>query len=662
MFKNLKIAPKLLLLLIIPIIGMAFFAVQVMLNNLSTLSNMRTTQALVAVSVASGNLIHELQKERGLSAGFLASKGAKNGEELQKQRQMSDGMLSKMQETLAAQAGKTETIKKALDTVAEKAGKLKETRSAIDSQTIDAKNALGYYTGLISNCLEIGFAVVGKAGEPEISLAAFGYVAFQGAKESTGQLRATINGILTADSCDLATTQRISRIAASEQNRMSNFDRYADQSIVRDYKEIAQKEAAFQKTAELLQTVLDKGVGNGFGIPAETWFSTITAKINQQKTIEDKLAASLIKLSETKAFAAKRDVTLSVLLTTILAAVTILFGLVIMRSITNPLQSLVLMLKDIAEGEGDLTKRLPEGSKDETGEVAYWFNRFINNIHSLISQASTTTVQVATASNQLHSTAEQIATAAEEVACQSATVATASEEMSATSNDISRNCTLASDVANRASEMAHGGATVVQETISGMQNIAEKVRESAHTVESLGARSDQIGAIVGTIEDIADQTNLLALNAAIEAARAGEMGRGFAVVADEVRALAERTTRATREIGEMIKAIQQETGGAVASMEQGVKEVEKGMDSSRRSGEALQQILEGINEVTMQVHQIATAAEEQTATTGEISSNIHQITDVVQQTANGAHQTAGAASELSGLAQNLEKLVGRFKL
>ena len=662
MFKNLKIAPKLLLLLIIPIIGMAFFAVQLMMNNLSTLSNMRTTQALVAVSVASGNLIHELQKERGLSSGFLASKGAKNGDELQKQRLVSDGMLHKMQETIAAQTGKTEAIKKALDAVAEKTSKLKETRSAIDSQTIDAKSALGYYTALISNCLEIGFAVVGKAGEPEISLAAFGYVAFQGAKESTGQLRAMINGILTADSCDLATTQRISRIAASEQNRMSNFDRYADQAIVRDYKEIAQKETAFQKTAEMLQTVLDKGVGNGFGIPAETWFSTISAKINQQKAIEDKLAANLIKLSETKAFAAKRNLTLSVLLTTVLTAVTILFGLVIMRSITSPLQSLVLMLKDIAEGEGDLTKRLPEGSRDETGEVAYWFNRFINNIHSLISQASTTTVQVATASNQLHSTAEQIATAAEEVACQSATVATASEEMSATSNDISRNCTLASDVANRASEMAHGGATVVQETISGMQNIADKVRESAHTVESLGARSDQIGAIVGTIEDIADQTNLLALNAAIEAARAGEMGRGFAVVADEVRALAERTTRATREIGEMIKAIQQETGGAVASMEQGVKEVEKGMDSSRRSGEALQQILEGINEVTMQVHQIATAAEEQTATTGEISSNIHQITDVVQQTANGAHQTAGAASELSGLAQNLEKLVGRFKL
>jgi methyl-accepting chemotaxis protein len=217
-------------------------------------------------------------------------------------------------------------------------------------------------------------------------------------------------------------------------------------------------------------------------------------------------------------------------------------------------------------------------------------------------------------------------------------------------------------VANQASQNAHNGAAVVQETIVGMQMIADKVRESAHTVEALGARSNQIGAIVGTIEDIADQTNLLALNAAIEAARAGEQGRGFAVVADEVRALAERTTRATREIGEMIKAIQSETSGAVLSMEQGVREVEKGMDSSRRSGDALEQILEGINEVTMQVHQIATAAEEQTAVTGEISVNIHQITDVVHQTANGAHETADAAAALAQLAKDLEVLVGRFKL
>jgi methyl-accepting chemotaxis protein/hemerythrin len=181
-------------------------------------------------------------------------------------------------------------------------------------------------------------------------------------------------------------------------------------------------------------------------------------------------------------------------------------------------------------------------------------------------------------------------------------------------------------------------------------------------VEALGRRSDEIGAIVGTIEDIADQTNLLALNAAIEAARAGEQGRGFAVVADEVRALAERTTKATREIGLMIKAIQQETRSAVTAMEEGVSEVEQGTGEAARSGEALRKIQDEINDLHLQVQQIATAAEEQTATTNDISSNIHGITEVAQDTVEGARKTSAAAGHLSRLSADLERLVGQFKL
>lgn len=158
------------------------------------------------------------------------------------------------------------------------------------------------------------------------------------------------------------------------------------------------------------------------------------------------------------------------------------------------------------------------------------------------------------------------------------------------------------------------GSEVVSNTVKVMGNIAQRVHETARTVESLGARSDQIGGIINTIQDIADQTNLLALNAAIEAARAGEQGRGFAVVADEVRALAERTTKATKEIGDMIKAIQGETKKAVSAMEAGVNEVELGTTEAAKSGESLQKIVEQINAVSMQVNQVATAAEEQTAT------------------------------------------------
>jgi methyl-accepting chemotaxis protein len=202
----------------------------------------------------------------------------------------------------------------------------------------------------------------------------------------------------------------------------------------------------------------------------------------------------------------------------------------------------------------------------------------------------------------------------------------------------------------------------VDKTVAVMGQIAVNVQASAKTVESLGARSDQIGAIIGTIEDIADQTNLLALNAAIEAARAGEQGRGFAVVADEVRALAERTTRATKEIGEMISSIQKETKGAVAAMGLGVRQVEAGTAEAARSGEALREILEQVNDVVMQVNQIATAAEEQTATTSEISTNMLQITEVVQQTSRGANESAQAAAQLSGNAEELQQLVRKFKL
>jgi methyl-accepting chemotaxis protein len=357
------------------------------------------------------------------------------------------------------------------------------------------------------------------------------------------------------------------------------------------------------------------------------------------------------------------NIQMTILIIAIIAFITaMLLATIIIRSITRPLAVFLERTTDIAQGEGDLTKRLDASGSDEIAQVSKMFNLFIDKLHGIISHISSTSSQVASAAIQLNSTAEQIATGAEEVATQAGTVATAGEEMSATSGDIAQNCQKAAEGAQRASQSAGNGGLVVERTVIVMGQIAQKVQETAKTVESLGQRSDQIGAIIGTIEDIADQTNLLALNAAIEAARAGEQGRGFAVVADEVRALAERTTRATKEIGEMIKAIQRETKGAVAAMEQGVQQVETGTEEAAKSGQALLEILEQINDVATQVHQIATAAEEQTATTSEISSNMHQITEVVHQTSRGAHESATAAAQLSGNAEELQRLVRQFKL
>ncbi len=326
-------------------------------------------------------------------------------------------------------------------------------------------------------------------------------------------------------------------------------------------------------------------------------------------------------------------------------------------------RQLLLIIEEIScLATGDLSRTFASHGTDEIAQVNGMVNTLIESLRRIIVNISDAAARVSTESVQLAAISVQMARGAEEVADESGTIATAGEEMAATSGDIARNCQLAAEGAQRTSQAASDGSGVVAKTVLVMGQIADRVQESSQTVESLGARSDQIGAIIGTIEDIADQTNLLALNAAIEAARAGEQGRGFAVVADEVRALAERTTRATREIGEMIKNIQSETQGAVAVMVQGGRQVEAGKQEAARSGDALQTILAFVNEVAMQVSQIATAAEQQTATTDEISRKMYHITEVIHQTAAGASHSAHSAEQLRSSADELQAVVRQFRL
>jgi len=330
------------------------------------------------------------------------------------------------------------------------------------------------------------------------------------------------------------------------------------------------------------------------------------------------------------------------------------------RMITAPIHQCVVVAERIATG--DLTVEINAEGKNEMALLMRAMQHMTDSLKKTMATLSTASQGVASAATELRATAGQMADGADEVVSQASSVATAGEQMAATAGDIAQNCHLTANSAEQANKAAVEGFRVVENSVAVMGAIANRVKSASQSVDGLGSRSEQIGEIIGTIEDIADQTNLLALNAAIEAARAGDQGRGFAVVADEVRALAERTAKATREIGVMIKTIQAETRGAVTVMEEGVREVEKGTAEAAKSGQALQAILEQINSVTQQANQIATAAEEQTATTSEISSNMQGITSIVQRSAAGAVETANSASQLSHLALELQQIVGQYRV
>ena len=406
--------------------------------------------------------------------------------------------------------------------------------------------------------------------------------------------------------------------------------------------------------------------------------------------------------SSTESSAADRIASGTIILLSI-AGVTLLtlivLGILITRQIVGPIRSLNKVATDVALG--DVNVSIDVESSDEIGTLAESFRQLIDyikalataaeriasndltvqvtpksekdvlgnsfksmvaNLSGVIRQLTDNSTQLVSAATEIASSSEQMARGSQEQTGQTSQVSSAVEEMTATIVESSKNASEAAGQAKEAANAARAGNQVVSQTIEGMNRIAQVVQESANTVQELAKSSDKIGEIIGVIDDIADQTNLLALNAAIEAARAGEQGRGFAVVADEVRKLAERTGKATKEITDMIKGIQNDTKGAVTSMEQGINEVQQGRELADKAGESLTAIAGFAQKVMDMVQQIATAAEEQSAASEQIARSVEGIARVTKENATGVEQSAAAAEQLNRQAEGLQQIVSRFRV
>ena len=332
------------------------------------------------------------------------------------------------------------------------------------------------------------------------------------------------------------------------------------------------------------------------------------------------------------------------------------------HGIARPLRQMVAMLDDIAQGEGDLTRRLTSDRADELGSIAKGFNTFLAKLQAMISQVVTSVQSVSDSSEHTADIAIRTNQGVHKQMVEIDQVATAVHEMTATAQDVARNATQAAQAASHADQAASQGMQIVRDTSSAIGALAEEIGRAVGVVQTLAKDSENINAILIAIRGIAEQTNLLALNAAIEAARAGEQGRGFAVVADEVRNLAQKTQQATEEIQSMIQQLQQGTREVVRVMEDSQHKTDQSVEHAAKAAQALETITQAVSVINDMNTQIASAAEEQSAVAEDINRNVTNIGMVANQVAGGADEASQASAELTKLAEQQRRLVNQFKV
>jgi methyl-accepting chemotaxis protein len=335
---------------------------------------------------------------------------------------------------------------------------------------------------------------------------------------------------------------------------------------------------------------------------------------------------------------------------------------VLQYKVILPLDRLAGRMRDIAEGDGDLTGRVEVHGHDELDEVGRWFNVFIERIEQIVLRVTGNARALGEAATGLAGLARETASQSAMQRDQAMHITSSMGEISTAVHQISENTQRAALDARKAEENAHAGGQTIQSTVTTIQQLLEANQATATRIEELGHSSDAIGRIIGVIDDIANQTSLLALNASIESARAGEHGRGFAVVAAEVRRLAERTSRATGEIGETVRAIQSGTAEAVEAMRSSMRHVESGVESARSAGEALTSIIQGSEAVQRMVTQIASASTQQAHATQSVNANLNEISSIIESTTSNSARAVDACGRLSHLAADLNQLVGSFKV
>ncbi|GAD02515.1 methyl-accepting chemotaxis protein [Agarivorans albus] len=433
-----------------------------------------------------------------------------------------------------------------------------------------------------------------------------------------------------------------------------------------------------RQDVEQLQSLQNKYYGQARGIAmslvdGSADFATLPAKAERSAAVLQELTQGLasLRVNTEKAFnetidgtiaSSQSAVTTGIILGVATIVVVIFVGIMTTRSIVNSIAQVTSSLREIAEGEGDLTVRVDYDGKDEIATLVHWFNQFISKMQISIATTTETVQALQDVSTRLMETSKHTASSIESQNHSVDAVSAAIQEMTASVHHIADFASQASQEASSANSSAQEGNQVVENTISVINDLAEEVNGTAQAINQLESYTSNVGVILDAIRGIAEQTNLLALNAAIEAARAGEQGRGFAVVADEVRTLASRTQDSTQEIQQVLEELQKGSGSAVEAMNRGIEQAGLSVEQSAQAGKSLMDITGKVESIHAVNEQIAAATEEQTKTSDVIHNSVNDIQQISLAVAKSSSEIDNVSEDVRQVTQRLSDVISQFKV
>ncbi len=653
---------RLVILAFVPLLFLVLFSLHTMVENTARVREMEDVEDLARLSAEIGALAHELQKERGMSAGFIGSKGANFGNDLPPQRSEVDTKRKRFEGRLAEfNAGRfDERLQQHLADAGRLLAELAASRQSVSAMQISGSEAIAYYSKTIASLLAIVGQAPSVSRDPDVARVAGAYSALLRGKEFAGIERATLSNVFGADRFSPEMFVRFLTISSAQQTWFDVFQLYAD----------AQQTAYFagqvsgpavEEVGKLKQAAIENAQNPSLGMDAKVWFGRSTERINLLKKVEDKLAVDLVALAAARRSDARLMMFASLGLTLLAISLTSLVGYWLIRDILRQIGGEPAHAAEIARriAEGDLAHDVVVVPSD-TSSLLSAMQRMHQKLSHILVNVEESGRQMGQSAFQISTISKGIAETSRLEESRSAAVAEATQNLTEIAHGVRRRAETAAARTRQVEQQAHDGVGAVERNIAELDSVTSEVSRAAGEVREFSQAADKITQIIDDIRDIAGQTNLLALNAAIEAARAGEQGRGFAVVADEVRKLAERTTSSSFKVTEIVGAITSRVQDLQDAMTGLVERVQSSRQVAVETATAINSMAGGVSDAARSDDAIADESRRQMTQLEQLDASLNHLFATLAESATKVEATAHIGFDLHRVSCDLNDLMAGF--